>query len=95
MKTKSSKKIFAVTVIVVTAVLGVVGWFVLPDQVVTQVGFSGEAATRSPKFFALIIPFLLSVGLSLPYVNTEEENKKIWLALLGPVLYIITFIVNI
>ncbi|MDO5522244.1 MAG: DUF1648 domain-containing protein [bacterium] len=95
MKSKKSRKLFALLVIGVAAILGITGWFVLPDQVVTQIGFSGEASNTMPKFIALILPFLISLALAVPYMNAEEENKKIWFSLLGPMLYVITFIVNL
>ena len=75
-------------------VLAVLQWFLLPDQVVTHFGVTGEVNGWSPKWF----PVLLSTGLGLfgsVWLGLSREKTGLLLAGIGVAVGIIDLVVNV
>lgn len=69
------KKRVSVILILVAAVLGILSLFLLPANVIVQIGIDGQASNTMPKFWAIVLPFGLSVAGSVINMNTKEENN--------------------
>ena len=52
----------------------VAGWFLLPDQLVMQIGVDGQPGNVMPKLFGLLIP--PAVGLVGAGFAASEEKEK-------------------
>jgi len=91
------KQILAIAVIVIAIAFAIVGYFVLPDTLVMQVTLSGDAGTTMPKLLGLAIPTLISVGAVLYFLlnKKSENNKSLWVSLIGIFAFILTFVFNI
>lgn len=86
--------VVAVALGVVTLVLAVLQWLLLPDQVVTHFGVTGEVNGWSPKWF----PVLLSTGLGLigsVWLGSSRGKTGLLLAVIGVVVGIIDLVVNV
>lgn len=90
------KKAFYAAVIVTAIVLGVISWFVLPENVAVQIGFDGKVSNTMPKLLAIIIPVLMSVigGIIGIKSNDSNRNKGTLLLCVGIFVMLITFFFN-
>ncbi len=68
-------KIAAVALIIASIVLSIVSYLLLPQTVVTQLSFDGNATTM-PKLLAIAIPALLGIGCSIAFLVTKNEGKS-------------------
>lgn len=82
--------------IAVIAVLGVIAWFVLPPQVVVQVGMNGQPSNTLPKLAAIAIPVVLTVFGSVANLTAKEGagKKPILIAVVGVAVMIVTMLFN-
>lgn len=87
------KKIITFLLITVAIVLTIVGYLVLPETLVMQITFSGEAGNTTPKLVGLGFEILLSVGGAIAYYESEE-NKYLFLAFIGLFTYLVVFWFN-
>lgn len=88
---KGTALVVALAVAVVA--LAALQWFLLPDQVVTHFGVTGEVNGWSPKWF----PVLLSTGLGLfgtVWFAASREKTGLLLAGIGVAVGIIDLVVN-
>lgn len=70
------KTVIPVILLVANIALAVVSYFLLPETVVTQLSFGGNATTMA-KLPAIAIPCLLGVGGAIwALVAKYEVNKK-------------------
>ena len=78
----------------VTLALCAAGWFLLPDQVALQIGLDGALGNYVPKPVALLLP--LGLGALGTGLSTGESRRRtgLILAVLAPVLPIVTLILN-
>ena len=88
-----SKKIISTVLFIVALCFCVFSFVVLPDNVVVQFGFNGEATNTLPKLMALLIPLVISaLGL---YMNLKsDENKGVVLQIVGILAFILTLLFN-
>ncbi len=50
------------------------GWFLLPDQLIMQIGMDGQPSNVMPKLFGLLIP--PAVGLiGAGFASSQEQEK--------------------
>lgn len=73
--------------------LAVAQWVLLPDQVATHFGITGEVNGWSPKWF----PVLLSGGLGLfgsVWLGVSREKLGLLLAVIGVLIGVIDLAVN-
>ena len=94
----NKNKIIGIALIIAAVILSLFGFFVLPEDIVTQFNFSGET-TKMNKIPALIVPFLITTVSSILTIGLDkddERNKKyIFGAILGILLLIVMIGVNI
>ena len=58
------------------AAASVVGWFILPEELVMQIGVDGQPSSVMPKLFGLLIPWLW--GQSGRVSPPARAGKSIW-----------------
>jgi predicted ABC-type sugar transport system permease subunit len=89
------KKLFVIAVILVVEIAAVIaGWIILPQTLVMQVTFSGQAGTQMPKAAGLAIPIALSLFFLFRYYKNDPGTKDLLLSLLGPIMYVSIFAFN-
>lgn len=57
-------------------VLLIIGFVVLPDTVVVQVNFSGEASNTVNKLFGIGLPFLCTEVFGFAYTKQADDGKN-------------------
>ena len=92
--TQSKKKaIIMVFLIIIAVVLTIIGYIILPDVLVMQIQADGAAGTTLPKPIGLAIPFIVTVLFSVLYYR-GNNNRHIGIALLGILMFVLTFVFN-
>jgi hypothetical protein len=92
-----TKKI-AIILVVMSFILAVISFIVLPSSVITQFSLGSENVTKMPKVAAIAIPFLLgTVGglLSFFSKNYQTKNKTLIISAVGILIFIFMIAVNI
>lgn len=90
-------KIISVIMIVIAVIIAIVGYVILPDQVIIQIGSDGKASNIVPKIFGVLIPLALTVFGAI-MLNLGDQSKKwtyIIVAIAGYVVAAFTFIMNL
>lgn len=92
----SKEKWIGILIIAISAVIALLGFFLLPDVMTVQIGLDGKASNTLPKIPALLIPFAISTISSILYISdaTGKRSKNLLIAILGVVIGIFAFIVN-
>lgn len=91
-----SKKIIFGIILLISVVLTVYGYIVLPDVVAIQLDIKGNVSNTEPKILSLGISFALSViGAVFYYFSDEKGIKFLSLSIIGIVISIITILFNI
>ena len=75
----------------------VAGWFLLPDQLVMQIGVDGQPGNVMPKLFGLLIPVAVgAVGAGTASSAEREKHLAGFLVLaVAAIITIITFTWNL
>lgn len=95
MLTKRSRFIIMLVIVVAAVIMGIAGLILLPDTVITQVTLSGGNPSTMPKVMAVLLAFGLSVIFSIMYYLDEKGGKYLFISLVGIVVFIFTFVVNL
>lgn len=90
---KLNKKIISGLIISIAIILSLYSYFTLPDIVVVQIDLSGNPSNKEPKIFALLLPLVLSIGGGIGYYKFQE-NKSLFLSIIGIIIMILTLIFN-
>lgn len=74
---------------------GIAGWFLLPEELVVQIGLDGQPSKVVPKFFGLLIP--VAVGALGAGIASGKEKRLTGLIVLAvaAVITAITFVWNL
>lgn len=90
------KKWVIITAIVITAVLCVISWFLLPREVIVQYGMDGSPSNTMPKVFAILLPAVLSaIGIKMFSGSESDRRKKgIFITIIGYVAFILSIVFN-
>lgn len=75
-------------------ILGIGGCFLLPDSLAMQIGASGQLQNYMPKVPALLLPVALGAVGTVLTRSREKRTAGLILAVLSPVLSVITFVMN-
>jgi len=78
-------------------IFAVLGFLLLPDTVIMQIGFDGEAGNVLSKPLAIIVPLLISgLGIGL-YIcgDGSRDVKNIVLVIIGYAVSIFELVVNL
>lgn len=75
-------------------IVAVVGFFLLPDTLIAQIGFSGQVQSYMPKPLLLALP----VGISILGVGISFQEEKRFSGILMPIIalgvLIFAYVVN-
>ncbi len=95
--TGSKEKMIGIAIIAVSAILAVLGYILLPDVMVVQIGLDGSASNTLSKIPALLIPFAISTISSIMYMNSEASarTKNLIFAVLGVIIALFSFFINL
>ena len=92
------KRKLTITILIITAgiALFIIGYIMLPQNLVMQITSSGQDANIMPKPIGLLIPLAVNVIFAVFYYKKEEaQTKYLLLSLLGFAVYALTFIFNL
>lgn len=75
----------------------VAGWFVLPEELVMQIGVDGRPSNIMPKLFGLLIPVAVgAVGAGIASSEGREKHLAGFIALaVAAVITGLTFFMNL
>ena len=68
------KRYWPFLLVIPLAAASIAGWFVLPDELVMQIGVDGQPSNIMPKLFGLLIP--PAVGLIGAGSASSQEKEK-------------------
>ncbi len=94
---KNKKLIITISVIAISIVLAIVGYFKLPETLVVQITLGGGAGNTLPKALGLLLPLLLSCAFAIVYYKTEtakEARKNLIISVASLMIYILIFAFN-
>lgn len=94
MKSKNKKLILMISIIAAALILAVIGFFILPETLVTQITVTGEAGTTMPKALGLVIPFAICTIFSVMYYNSNNI-KHFMGSMIGILAFVLVFVFNI
>lgn len=69
------RRVVSSVMVAVSLVLAVIGYFVLPDKVVMQIGADGQPSNLLPKLPAVIIPVIITCFGAVSYAVGDKEAK--------------------
>lgn len=95
---EKNKKKLMVALLVLAAALAAIGYLVLPDRLVMQLTFSGEAGNTMNKPLGLLLPFALTSVFAVLQGNADDRRdqwKYFFVSVIGLVVYGFTFAVNL
>lgn len=69
------------------------GYFILPSEVVVQIGFDGKPSSTMPKLLATILPVVLS-SIGILIYQLKKESKGFLVSAIGILVGIITIFMN-
>lgn len=75
-------------------ILGIAGYFLLPDSLAMQIGASGQLQNYMPKVPALLLPVAVGAVGTVLTRSGEKKAAGLILAVISPVLAAITFVMN-
>ena len=90
-------KLLGIEIIALSLVLAAVGWLILPDTLIIQIGVNGQASNTLPKLPALLIPLALSCVFSGLYMGnaTGRRSRDLLVAVAGIGMSIVMIVVNL
>lgn len=92
----SKEKKIGMVFIVISIILAVLGYIMLPETVVVQIGLDGKAGNTLPKLAAILLPLgvtLISTGLYM-FSETSNRTKNLVFAGIGVLMAVFGIIVN-
>lgn len=90
---KRQKLFITSAIIIISIILAVISWFILPDEIAVQITMSGSAGNTVPKIFGILLPLLLSVPFSISFYKKNEKKHLIY-SIIGVVIAIVFLIFN-
>ena len=75
-------------------ILGIAGYFLLPDSLAMQIGVSGRLQNYMPKVPALLLPVAAGAVGTVLTRSGEKKTAGLILAVLSPALEAIIFVMN-
>ena len=89
------KKLVYFIPVIVSVILGVISWCLLPDVVAVQIGLDGQVSNTMPKIFAIIISVAITiVGSIISVKDDQSKSKGIILSLIGLAVMVLTLVFN-
>lgn len=93
---QTREQMIGLIIIVLSAAMAVLGYVLLPEVMIAQIGFDGQASNTLPKIPALLIPFAISTISSIRYMKGDPSGgaKNLVFAFLGLGIAVFSFIIN-
>lgn len=88
------KKMIVGVIVIISVVLGIYSYIVLPEVVTVQMDFSGNPSNTYPKILAVGLPMLFSIGGGLGYSFFQEKKNYLIISMIGILLLIVTLLFN-
>ncbi|MGM9942154.1 MAG: DUF1648 domain-containing protein [Bulleidia sp.] len=89
------KKIPDIILVIITLILAVISWFLLPDTPAVQIGVDGQITNTMPKLSAIALPVVISFsGTVIHLIGKQSRSKGYALSLIGIVVLIVTLFFN-
>lgn len=90
------KNIPGILLMIITIILSIVSWLLLPDTVAVQIGIDGQVSNTMPKLFAIAIPSIVSIGGIAVSLNKKESRTKGYvLSLVGIGIMVFSLFINL
>lgn len=91
------KRFWPFLLVIPLAAASAAGWFVLPDELVMQIGVDGQPSNIMPKLFGLIIPVAVGVlGAGAASSTGREKHPAGFITLaVAAVITGFTFVINL
>ena len=92
-----NRKLLCIAIIILSIVIAVIGFIVLPDIVVMQLRMDGHTTNSMPKAVAVLISWALTAGGAVwqLFMKGEEKSKALSVSVIGIVVSIVTIIMNL
>ncbi len=94
MLTIQTRRIILFVFLFLAVALFVLGMIILPETLVTQVGFNNQPTSTMPKMLALAIPSVFCVLFAVLFYR-KGKSKDLAVAIFGLVLFGLAFFVNL
>ena len=91
-KDEVNNVIIAGALLLISVIMAVISWFILPDVVLMQFKGLQTGVPALPKFLAVLIAFGFSAGFSVASARMEEARRYV---LIGYGLHILFWISNL
>lgn len=92
------ERLIPLLLIVASAALAIVSYFVLPQEVVIQISLGSSGHSTAPKLLAVLIPLALGAGGAVSVLMTKEDEKAkgkgLLVSLVGIAVFVIMLAVN-
>lgn len=91
------KNIPGILLMIITIILAIAAWLLLPDTVAVQIGIDGQVSNTMPKLFAIAIPVIVSIGgIAVSLFNKKESRTKGYvLSLVGIGIMVFSLFINL
>lgn len=89
-------KIISIICGVITIILTIIAYIILPDEVITQIGAFNNSTSK--KLYAIAIPALIGIiGAVLAFFAKEEKKARSYIivSIVGIGVFIIMFFTNL
>ena len=92
----NKQKTIGIAFILLSVIVSVIGYFVLPDILVMQVTLSGDPGTTLSKPFGLLLMVLLGVFGGVFTITSKEKNYRSYLVMvILMIVYSMVFLFNL
>lgn len=71
---EDKKRFWPFLLVIPLAIASIAGWFILPEELVMQIGVDGQPSNVMPKLFGLLIP--VAVGLIGAGIASSTGKEK-------------------
>lgn len=94
---EDKKRFWPFLLVIPLVIAAIAGWFVLPDELVMQVGVDGQPSNVMPKLFGLLTaPALGLIGAGIASSSAEEKHLAGFITLAAAFLITgFTFFMNL
>lgn len=87
------KKTLVYLIFFIVILLSIYGYVYFPENVITQISFSGKV-NKSPKIIAILIPLIITTIGTFLFLKTSK-NKYFNLLLVGFIVLILNILFNL
>ena len=90
-----NKNIIVSLILLASLTMAIIGYLILPQTLIMQITIAGEAGNTMPKLLGLGIPLLICIISAVLYYLNESRKKYLFTAIVGVLIYLFIFVVNL